>query len=100
MSQVNNNTSVLSKQLMESAELRKMKATADESGLLMLEQAFTDQLQGLYDDEDDDFSEYGGGFARELMPILAQEALRGSPHLGVGKEILKDMMSKAAGIGG
>lgn len=88
----------LSKSFVESSQFKKMQQTANQSGLLMLEQAFAEQLQTLYDDEE---NEYGaGGYAKELVPLLVESAFKGSAHLGLGNEILKEMLVKTKGIGG
>jgi hypothetical protein len=76
----------------KNSDSRQIKALSNESGLLLLEQAFTDQLQALFDEESSEDS--GGGYYRELIPFLVQEAFKTSPELGVGHEIYKELSEK------
>jgi hypothetical protein len=73
----------------------RLKETANKSGMLMLEHAFSEQLQALYDDEESEFG--SSGYCRELMPMLVEEALKSSPHLGVGKEVFQELLYKTRG---
>lgn len=74
------------------ADEKKLREVANESGLLMLEEAFIQQLQALYDEENDEDS--AGGYYRELIPFLVQEAFKGSPECGLGDEIYKELSKK------
>lgn len=71
----------------------RLRKLANESGLLMLEQAFTEQLQAAFEEEAE--SEDGdGGYYRELIPLMVTEVLKNSPNLGIGKEIYKELVQK------
>jgi hypothetical protein len=70
----------------------KLRKLANESGLLMLEQAFVEQLQALYDEEETE--ENGGGLYRELIPFWVTAALESSPELGIGDEIYNELSRK------
>lgn len=74
------------------ADDKKLREVANESGLLMLEEAFTQQLQALYDQENDEDS--AGGYYRELIPLLVQESFKGSPECGLGDEIYNELSKK------
>lgn len=77
-------------QTSDESRLRKL---ADESGLLMLEQTFVEQLQAVFDEESED-GESSEGYYRELIPMMVTEALKHSPELGIGKEIYKELAQK------
>jgi hypothetical protein len=74
---------------------QKLKDVADKSGLLMLEDAFTQQLQALYDEAEQEDS--AGGYYRELIPYLVEAVFKGSPECGFGKEIYEEL-SKKVGV--
>jgi hypothetical protein len=74
------------------ADDKKLREVANESGLLMLEEAFTQQLQSLYDDENDEDS--AGGYYRDFIPFLVQEAFKESPEYGLGNEIYNELSKK------
>lgn len=77
--------------MLTGSDERTLRRLSNESGLLMLEQGFTEQLQALYDEED---TENGGGYYREFIPFFVQQALKGSEKLGVGDEIYKELAQK------
>lgn len=71
---------------------QKLRDVANESGLLMLEDAFTQQLQALYDEEGEEDS--AGGYYRELIPYLVEAVFKDSPECGLGKEIYEELRKK------
>jgi hypothetical protein len=78
--------------LPKGADDQKLRDVANQSGLLMLEETFTQQLQALYDEESEEGS--AGGYYRELIPFLVQEVFKGSPEYGFGKEIYEELSKK------
>lgn len=71
---------------------QKLRDVANESGLLMLENVFTQQLQALCDEEGDE--DNAGGYYRELVPLLVEAVFKGSPECGFGKEIYEELSRK------
>jgi|GEM_PF-2287982 len=71
----------------------RLRKLANESGLLMLEQTFTEQLQAAFEEEAENGDE-DEGYYRELIPLLVTEALKDSPKLGIGDEIYKELAQK------
>ncbi|MDP3936433.1 MAG: hypothetical protein Q8Q56_05585 [Alphaproteobacteria bacterium] len=71
---------------------QKLRDVANKSGLLMLEEAFTQQLQALYDEEGKEDS--AGGYYRELIPYLVEAVFKDSPECGLGKEIYEELSKK------
>lgn len=71
-----------------SKDTQELKRVSDKAGLMMLEHAFIDQLQALYDDET---AEDGGGLYRDLIPFMVEDVFKGAPHLGVGNDIYKEL---------
>ena len=78
--------------LPKGANDQKLQEVANESGLLMLEDAFTQQLQALYDEEGEEDS--AGGYYRELIPYMVEAVFKGSPEYGFGKEIYEELSKK------
>lgn len=74
------------------AEDKKLREVANESGLLMLEESFTQQLQALYDDETEE--DGACGIYRELIPVLVERVFKGSPEYGLGNEIYDELSKK------
>lgn len=77
--------------LPKTADERKLRDLANESGLLLIEESFTQQLQALYDEET---QEDGGGYYRELIPYLVQAVFEKSPEVGFGNEIYEELSKK------
>lgn len=71
---------------------QRLQDVANESGLLMLQDAFTQQLQALHDEEGDE--DNAGGYYRELIPYMVEAVFKGSPEYGFGKEIYKELSQK------
>ena len=71
---------------------QKLRDVANESGLLMLEDAFTQQLQALYDEEGDE--DTACGYYRELIPFLVEAVFKKAPECGLGKEIYEELSKK------
>lgn len=71
---------------------QKLREVANESGLLILEDAFTKQLQALCDEEQDE--DNADGYYRELIPYLVESVFKGSPEFGLGKEIYEELHKK------
>jgi hypothetical protein len=75
----------------KTSDERKLRELANQSGLLMIEECFTQQLQSLYDEEVED---KGGGYYRELIPFLVQAVFEKAPEVGFGKEIYDELSKK------
>jgi hypothetical protein len=87
---MNINTGLISN-VPKGADDKKLREVANESGLLMLEEAFTQQLQALFDEESE---ESGGGYYRDFIPFLVQAAFKDSPEYGLGDEIYNELSRK------
>lgn len=77
--------------LPHTADERKLRGLANQSGLLLIEESFTQQLQTLYDEENE---EDGGGYYRELIPYLVQSVFEKAPEIGFGNEIYNELSNK------
>jgi hypothetical protein len=89
MSFINNGS--INMTLPKTADERKLRDLSNQSGLLLIEETFTQQLQTLYDEE---VEEEGGGYYRELIPYLVQAVFEKAPEVGFGKEIYNELVNK------